>query len=79
MRRKFGLSNMVLNRTEEDNITFFLLTLIVQVFNCQETTLLSVLYIFPLFFLLYVLKYYVLRGVVRLLQTKHLRRSNLRQ
>ena len=79
MRRKFGLSNMVLNRTEEDNLTFFLLTLIVQVFNCQETTLLSVLYIFPLFFLLYVLKYYVLRGVVRLLQTKHLRRSNLRQ
>ena len=79
MRRKFGLSNMVLNRTEEDNLTFFLLTLTVQVFNCQETTLLSVLYIFPLFFLLYVLKYYVLRGVVRLLQTKHLRRSNLRQ
>ena len=79
MRRKFGLSNMVLNRTEEDNLTFFLLTLIVQVFNCQETTLLSVLYIFPLFFLLYVLKHYVLRGVVRLLQTKHLRRSNLRQ
>ena len=79
MRRKFGLSNMVLNRTEEDNLTFFLLTLIVQVSNCQETTLLSVLYIFPLFFLLYVLKYYVLRGVVRLLQTKHLRRSNLRQ
>ena len=48
MRRKFGLSNMELNRTEEDNLTFFLLTLIVQVFNCQETTLLSVLYIFPL-------------------------------
>ena len=79
MRRKVALCSMELNRTEEDNLTFFFLTLIVQVFNCQETTLLSVLHISPLFFLLYVLKYYVPRGVVGPLQTKHLSGSNLRQ
>ena len=79
MRRKVALCSMELNRTEEDNLTFFFLTLIVQVFNCQETTLLSVLHFFPFFFLLYVLKYYLLRGVVRPLQTKHLKGSTLRQ
>ena len=49
-----------LNRTEEDNLTLFFLTLIVKVFNSQQITLLSVLHIFPLYFALYVFKYYVL-------------------
>ena len=57
---------MELNRTEEDNLTLFFLSLIVPVFYCLETTLLSVLHIFPFFFVLYVLKNYVILTVSQL-------------
>ena len=63
IRRKIAPCSTKLNRTEEDNLTLFFLTLIVQVIYCQEITLLSVLHIFSLFFVLYVLKYYVLLTV----------------
>ena len=66
MRRKLPPCNMELNRTEEDNLALFFLTLIIQVFYCQETILLSVLRIFSLFIVLYVLKQYVLLAVSRL-------------
>ena len=66
MRRKLAPCNMELNQTEEDNLALLFLTLIVQVFYCQETILLSVLHIFSLFIVLYVLKQYVLLAVSRL-------------
>ena len=66
MRRKVAPCSMELKQTEEDNLTLFFLTLILQVFYCQETTFLSVLHIFPLLFVFYVLKYYVLQTVSQL-------------
>ena len=63
MRRKVAPCSMELNQTGEDNLILFFLTLIVQVFHCQETKLLPVLHIFLLFFVLHVLKYRVLLTV----------------
>ena len=66
MRRKVAPYSMELNQTEGDNLILFFLTLIVQIFYWQETTVLSVSHIFLLFFLLYMLKYYVLLTVSQL-------------